>query len=80
MDVSKEILDPRKGLYILSRHEVPQEITSKLEFQEVLNNLSDKEAAGSQLDQEAGNNKVDVQITNVGFDASKLDSFINMLA
>ena len=80
LDVSKEILDPRKGLYILSRHEVPQEITSKLEFQEVLNNLSDKEAAGSQPDQEAGNNKVDVQITNVGFDASKLDSFINMLA
>ena len=68
---SREILNPRLGMYIISRTEVPEEVTSKLSFHTVLDRLSEEEP------EENGN---DIQILNADLDVSKLDSFINMLA
>jgi len=79
-DVSNEILDPRKGLHIVSRYEVPQEIGSKFEFQKVISQLSDIETLENKQSGEAKNNNNNMQILTTGLDASRLNSLVDILA
>lgn len=70
MNYNHEILKPRKGLFVLSRPDVPEEFISKIEFQSALRNLSD---------QEDTNKECNIKIVNTGLEEKKLSEFVSIL-
>jgi hypothetical protein len=69
--ITRDMLNPKLGLHVISRPEVPKDFIDRINYQEILRKSSDEGSAGK----DAG-----IEIINAGFDASKLDVLVNMLA
>ena len=72
LQFTQDILNPKLGLHVASRPEVPEEVTKKLEFDKVLNSLSTQEG------EEEG--VKGIQVANIGLDVSRLEQYVDMLA
>ena len=72
LQATQDILNPRHGLYVASRPDVPEEVTKKLEFDKVLSSLSAQEGEEECVK--------GVQIDNIGLDVSRLEQYVDLLA
>ncbi len=72
LQFTQNFLNPKLGLHIASRPEVPEEVTKKLEFDKVLNSLSTQEGEEKGIK--------GIQIANIGLDVSRLEQYVDMLA
>ncbi len=72
LQFTQDILNPKLGLHIASRPEVPEEVSKKLEFNKVLKSLSTQEGGEEDIK--------GVQIANIGLDLSRLEQYVDMLA
>ncbi len=68
---TRDILNPRLGLQVISRSEVPREFIDRLAYQDELQRVSDEKHAAS---------IAKIEITNIGFDAGALNKYVDMLS
>jgi hypothetical protein len=78
MKYNMELLAPRLGMYVVSRPEVSEDAIKKIEYQDMLNQLAEQEAATEAENATTAGSGINV--VSVGFDTSRLEQFVEMLA